>query len=312
MTATAPVLEVQELTKKFGQMTALDAVSLSIAPGEIFALLGPNGAGKTTLIGAVCGLVKKTSGHIALFSRSLDEDSVTPRYDVGLVPQEINFDPFFTVRETLEIQLGYYGRPKDTARIDEVLGALELSSKADASTRTLSGGMKRRLLIAKALVHRPKLVFLDEPTAGVDVELRHDLWRYVRKLRAEGTTIVLTTHYLEEAEELADRVGIINEGKLSLVESKAALMRRLGEKKLEVRFERALEALPASMKGLPVTLADDKRSLVYTEREGARPTGEVLRALYQESLPIAEVETRRARLEDVLLLVLRQSSSGKP
>src|SRR5690349_11903085 len=212
--SASPALELQGLTKSYAALTALSDVTLSIRPGEIFALLGPNGAGKTTLIGAVCGLVKKTAGTIRIFGQDVDHDPVKPRYEVGLVPQEVNFDPFFTVAEVLRFQLGYYGRPRDDARVMEVLTALNLQGKADSATRALSGGMKRRLLIAKALVHRPRLVFLDEPTAGVDVELRRDLWTYVRKLASEGTTIVLTTHYLEEAEELADRVGVINEGRL--------------------------------------------------------------------------------------------------
>ena len=239
----APVLEVVGLVKQYGSMRALDGVSLRIEAGEIFALLGPNGAGKTTLIGAACGLVRKTSGKISLFGTDLDVDSVSPRYQVGLVPQEINFDPFFTVRESLRIQLGYFGRPANDAWIDELLAALSLTSKASAQTRALSGGMKRRLLIAKALVHKPKLVFLDEPTAGVDVELRRDLWNYVRKLKAEGTTVVLTTHYLEEAQELADRVGVIDKGRLLLLEQKTALIERLGQKQLVVRFVSKVDAL---------------------------------------------------------------------
>src|ERR1700741_2930349 len=218
----APVLEVEQLVKRYRDVTALAGVSLTIGAGEIFALLGPNGAGKTTLIGAVCGLVKKTGGPIRLFGTDLDQDPLRPRFDVGLVPQEVNFDPFFTVSESLRIQLGYYARPPDEARIREVLEALSLEDKADSQTRALSGGMKRRLLIAKALVHRPKLVFLDEPTAGVDVELRRDLWAYVRRLRSEGTTVILTTHYLEEAEELADREGIIHPCRMPLVQDKVS------------------------------------------------------------------------------------------
>lgn len=300
-----PVLELQQLSKSYGKFTALSEVSLSIRPGEIFALLGPNGAGKTTLIGSVCGLVKKTSGRILLFGVDLDQDPVRPRYDVGLVPQEINFDPFFTVAESLRIQLGYYGRPRDEARIQEVLTALNLQAKADSLTRALSGGMKRRLLIAKALVHRPKLVFLDEPTAGVDVELRRDLWTYVRKLAAEGTTVILTTHYLEEAEELADRVGIINEGRLLLVEDKATLLQRLGERRLIVTFTQGLTSLPEPVRATGVTLAEDGRSLTYAERHGGTPAGDVLRVLYSQGLPVSDVETRRSRLEDVLIEILR-------
>jgi ABC-2 type transport system ATP-binding protein len=304
----APVLEVELLVKRYGTVTALDGVSLSIGAGEIFALLGPNGAGKTTLIGAVCGLVKKTSGRMRLFGTDLDIDPIGPRYQVGLVPQEVNFDPFFTVSESLRIQLGYYGRPPDEARIREVLEALSLEGKADAQTRALSGGMRRRLLIAKALVHRPRLVFLDEPTAGVDVELRRELWDYVRKLRSEGTTVVLTTHYLDEAEVLADRVGIINEGRLLLVEDKRQLMRRMGEKRLHIRFEVPVEALPPELAG--AQLADDRRSLVITERNGHAPSGAVLAALYRAGIPVQDVETRASRLEDVLIEVLRGRGGG--
>jgi ABC-2 type transport system ATP-binding protein len=298
----AAVLEVEGLSKRYRAVTALDNATLRIDAGEIFALLGPNGAGKTTLIGCVCGLVKKTAGTVKLFGTDVDHDSVGPRYQVGLVPQEINFDPFFTVRESLHIQAGYYGRPRDEARVTELLEALKLTDKADTQTRALSGGMKRRLLIAKALVHRPKLVFLDEPTAGVDVELRRDLWQYVRKLRAEGTTVVLTTHYLDEAEELADRVGIIDKGRLQLVEEKAALMQRLGERRLEVKFAQKVAQLPP---GVDATLSADGMSLLYVERRGAEPSAKVLERLYGAGLSVADVAVHSSSLEDVLLRVLR-------
>src|SRR4051812_38737585 len=303
------VLELRDLVKRYGAVTALDGVSLDIRDGEIFALLGRNGAGKTTLIGAVCGLVKKTSGTIRLFGQDQDLDPVGPRYSVGLVPQEINFDPFFTVEESLRIQLGYYGKPPDPARVAEVLAALKLTDKAQARTRQLSGGMKRRLLIAKALVHRPKLVFLDEPTAGVDVELRRDLWDYVRRLKAEGTTIILTTHYLEEAEELADRVGLIDGGKLQLIEDKVALMKRLGERRLLVTFSRAVSALPAFAASAGAALSADGLQLTYVERTGQPTSSEVLGALYAAQAPVLDVETRRSRLEDILLSVLRKASA---
>ena len=296
------MLEVSRLTKTYPTLTALEDVSVSIDAGEIFALLGPNGAGKTTLIGAICGLVRKTSGSIKLLGVDLDHDAITPRRDVGLVPQEINFDPFFSVRESLNLQLGYFGRPPDKARVDELLEALSLSSKADQPTRALSGGMKRRLLIAKALVHRPKLVFLDEPTAGVDVELRRDLWTYVRKLRSEGTTVVLTTHYLEEAEELADRVGIIDKGKLLVVEDKRSLMSRLGERQLDVRFKAPVTVLPPGVEG---ALAADGRALSFTERVGSTSASDVLASLFAAKLPIVDVNMVPRRLEDVLLRVLR-------
>jgi ABC-2 type transport system ATP-binding protein len=295
------VVEVQHLVKQYPSLRALDGVSLAIEAGEIFALLGPNGAGKTTLIGAICGLVRKTSGTVRVFGVDQDVDAVTPRYRLGLVPQEVNFDPFFTARECLRIQQGYFGQRPDEARIDEVLEALALRDKADTQTRALSGGMKRRLLIAKALVHRPKLVFLDEPTAGVDVELRRDLWSYVRRLKAEGTTVVLTTHYLEEAEELADRVGVIDRGRLLLVEEKHALMARLGERELLVRFATPPPSLPG-----PGTLSADGLSLSYVERHGAPRAAEVLAGLFAAGLPVTDVAMKPARLEDVLLKVLRE------
>ena len=301
-------LDVDRLVKQYKGTLALDRVSLQIGKGEIFALLGPNGAGKTTLIGAVCGLVKKTRGTIRIFGMDVDDDPIAPRYRVGLVPQEINFDPFFTTEESLRIQLGYYGQKPDEARITEMLRELKLESKRKAITRTLSGGMRRRLLIAKALVHRPQLVFLDEPTAGVDVELRRDLWSYVKRLRAEGTTVVLTTHYLEEAEELADRVGVIDQGKLLLVEEKASLMRRMGERKLEVTFHTPLTTLP-SLAQAGAELSPDRTRLVYTERPDRATAGEVLKALYQANATVADVETRRSRLEDILLNILHQPVS---
>ena len=304
----ADILEIEHLSKRYPNLLALDDVSLTIKEGEIFALLGPNGAGKTTLIGAICGLVKKTSGTLRLFGIDLDRDPITPRYQVGLVPQEINFDPFFTVAESLYIQQGYYGQKRDEARVMEVLTALNLKNKADSLTRALSGGMKRRLLIAKALVHKPRLVFLDEPTAGVDVELRRDLWNYVRKLAAEGTTIVLTTHYLEEAEELADRVGVINEGRLLMVEDKNTLLRRWGETRLVVTFSARVPALPEAAARLGAQLSPDGLTLTYVEREGCAPGGELLRDLYSQGLPVCAVETRRSRLEDILIDILR----GKP
>jgi ABC-2 type transport system ATP-binding protein len=299
------VLELQGLTKTYPKLTALSDVNLTIRQGEIFALLGPNGAGKTTMIGSICGLVKKTSGRILLFGKDLDLDPVRPRRDVGLVPQEINFDPFFSVAEALYIQQGFYGQPRDEARVNEVLTALSLQGKKDTVARALSGGMKRRLLIAKALVHRPKLVFLDEPTAGVDVELRRDLWTYIRKLSSEGTTIVLTTHYLEEAEELADRIGVINEGRLLLVEDKSSVMRRFGEKRLIVTFAQPQARMPEAGERFTASLSEDRRTLTYVEREGCAPAGELLRALYAQGLPISDVETRRSRLEEVLIEILR-------
>ena len=306
-----PVLDIAHLTKRFPKLVALEDVSLQIPQGEIFALLGPNGAGKTTLIGAVCGLVKKTSGTVRIFGHDLETDPLPPRYFVGLVPQEVNFDPFFTVRQVLAFQAGFFGKKADPARIEELLAALDLTSKGDTITRTLSGGMKRRLLIAKALVHRPKLVFLDEPTAGVDVELRRDLWSYVRKLKAEGTTVVLTTHYLEEAEELADRIGIIDKGRLLLVEEKSALMARLGERRLEVRFGQTQTALPAKLQEQGMVLSADQMGASFIERHGTAKAPALLGQLYAANMEIAEVSLKAAKLEDVLLRVLQNGGGAE-
>src|SRR3954466_6155039 len=229
-------VETHGLRKHYPKVEALAGLSLGIAPGEIFALLGPNGAGKTTWISVVCGLVRASSGRAAVFGHDVVHDAVAARRLVGLVPQEVSFDPFFSPREALRFQMGYFGLRPDDARVDEVLAAMGLSSKADTNTRALSGGMKRRLLIAKALVHKPRVLFLDEPTAGVDVALRRDLWEYVRLLRAQGTTIVLTTHYLEEVEALADRVAVIGGGKLISLDTPKGLLLAHGRRRLRVRF----------------------------------------------------------------------------
>jgi len=228
-----PVVQIRQLVKRYGTLTALGGVDLDIVEGEIFGLLGPNGAGKTTLISIVTGLARATSGTVSVLGRDVVKDYRFTRQVVGLVPQEVNFDPFFTVEEALHFQAGYFGLRIGEDRVVEILSALDLMEKRHVNARALSGGMKRRLLIAKALVHEPKVLFLDEPTAGVDVELRRALWAYVRRLRDRGTTVVLTTHYLEEAEALADRIGIIDHGRLLLVEDKAALLARHGGQALE-------------------------------------------------------------------------------
>jgi ABC-2 type transport system ATP-binding protein len=298
------VLELSGVSKRYGTFQALREVDLTIGAGEIFALLGPNGAGKTTLIGAVCGLVKKTAGTIRVFGVDQDVDPEGPRRLVGLVPQELVFDPFFTPREALRFQLGYYGLRYDGARVEEVLRALGLWDKADVSTRALSGGMKRRLLVAKALVHRPKLVFLDEPTAGVDVELRRELWRYLRQIREQGTTIVLTTHYLEEAEELADRVGLLAGGRLRLVERTKELMARHSERVVTLTFDGALSELPPTLRTLGAELVEGGQKAIYREERGALPVGPVLAQLTKEGTRVSDVATRALRLEDVLRRVL--------
>ena len=297
-------VETTDLRKTYPKVEALSGVSLSIRRGEIFALLGPNGAGKTTRISIVCGLVRATAGRAAVLGHDVVADAMAARRLIGLVPQEVNFDPFFTPREILAFQMGYYGLRPDAARIDEVLAAMELLGKADANTRSLSGGMKRRLLIAKALVHRPPVLFLDEPTAGVDVGLRHDLWTYVRALRAEGTTIVLTTHYLEEAEELADRVGVIDHGVLVGLDRPAELLSRHGSKQLRLTLGQPLAA--GAEAGLPAPFADagatvDATRLIVTCRADARTLPALLAAAAALRPPVVDIQTEQPSLEQVFL-----------
>jgi ABC-2 type transport system ATP-binding protein len=294
-------VETEALVKRYPKVEALKGLTLSIGRGEIFALLGPNGAGKTTWISIVCGLVKATSGSARVLGHDVVRDAMSARRAVGLVPQEINFDPFFTSREVLRFQMGYFGvraaKVEIERRIDELLEAMDLTAKADANTRELSGGMKRRLLIAKSLVHRPGVVFLDEPTAGVDISLRRDLWAYVRTLRKEGTTIVLTTHYLEEAEALADRVAVIDEGELISLDTPTALLLRHGRKRAQFRLAQPLAgALPDELKAMGATL--DGQLL-----ECPLPEGGLAELLSRVSRlgAIADVTTSQPSLEDVFL-----------
>jgi ABC-2 type transport system ATP-binding protein len=301
--SSTAAVETTDLAKSYPRVEALRGLSLRIEPGEIFALLGPNGAGKTTWISIVCGLVRPTAGRAQVLGHDVVRDSLAARRQVGLVPQEVNFDPFFTPREVLRFQMGYYGVPPDDARIDEVLAALDLSSKADTNTRALSGGMKRRLLIAKALVPRPRVVFLDEPTAGVDVALRHDLWSYVRTLRAGGTTIVLTTHYLEEAEALADRVAIIDKGTLVGTDTPAALLRRFGRKqvrfKLGAPWSGGAETLPAQLRLLGATLDATSETVICPV--DATPIADLLALAALLSPAVVDVAIVQPTLEDVFL-----------
>jgi len=295
-----PVVSIQNVVKRFGAFTAVDGVDLEIREGEIFALLGPNGAGKTTLISIVAGLLRATSGAVTVLGRDVVKDYRFTRRAIGLVPQEINFDPFLTVEEALEFQAGYFGLELSPARLEEILTALDLAGKRDANTRALSGGMKRRLLIGKALVHEPKVLFLDEPTAGVDVELRRALWAYVRTLRARGTTVVLTTHYLDEAEELADRVGVIDHGRLVVVEEKHALLRRYGGRTFRLVLEAPIAELPPALAALGARLEPGGAELSI-ETAGSGLLGPALRAAEEAGLVVKDAETRRTTLEDVFV-----------
>ena len=297
---SGPVVSVRGVSKRFGGLTALERVDLDIRQAEIFALLGPNGAGKTTLISIVAGLLRASEGTASVLGRDVVRDYRLTRRALGLVPQELNFDPFFTVEETLNIQAGYFGVRLSPARLHEILSALGLLEKRHVNTRALSGGMKRRLLIGKALVHEPRVLFLDEPTAGVDVELRQQLWSYVRRLRAGGTTIVLTTHYLDEAEELADRVGVIDRGRLLLVEEKEALMHRYAGRTLRLSLRAPLAEVPGPLRALGARLEAGGRALSVTAPPGSS-FGPVLAAAAAAGLPVGDLETARMRLEDVFV-----------
>ncbi|HEX4382920.1 MAG TPA: ABC transporter permease [Myxococcales bacterium] len=294
-------------TKKYGAFTALDGVDLDIQRGEVFALLGPNGAGKTTLISLVAGTSRATSGTVEVLGHDVVSDYRLTRRAVGLVPQEINFDPFFTVAETLRFQAGYMGVRLSDGRIEEILTNLGLLDKKDSNTRSLSGGMKRRLLIAKALVHDPPVLFLDEPTAGVDVELRRDLWTYVKRLASLGTTVVLTTHYLEEAEELADRIGVIKNGKLLVVEDKQSLLTRFSRRTVRLLLEDKLTVVPEALAALGATLAEDGGSLLLSPRVG-EPLAAPLRAVVAAGLRVQDVQTREPRLENVIIELLNSQT----
>jgi ABC-2 type transport system ATP-binding protein len=280
-------------------------VDLQIRAGEIFALLGPNGAGKTTLIGAVCGLVKPTRGSIKAFGEDVNLNWRSARRRIGLVPQELSFDMFDKVIRQVRYSRGMFGRAPDEARIEEVLRSLSLWDKRDEPIRKLSGGMKRRVMIAKALAHDPDLLFLDEPTAGVDVELRRDMWRQIDGLRERGVTIILTTHYIEEAEEMADRVGVINKGKILLTDDKNAIMARLGRTEAHFTFDDPLDDVPPPIAAYPVHLEDGGRRLVYRGGDGTgkgkREVAELARTMTREGIAFSGLETRESTLEDIFV-----------
>jgi ABC-2 type transport system ATP-binding protein len=296
-----PAIRIESLSKVYaGGKRALNGVSFDVPRGQIFGLLGPNGAGKSTLINILAGLVTKTSGTVTIWGFDVDERPRNAKRSIGVVPQEIIFDPFFTPRETLEIQAGLYGVPASDRKSDELLAAMHLTDKANAYSRTLSGGMKRRLLVAKAMVHSPPILVLDEPTAGVDVELRRQLWDYVRKLHAQGVTIVLTTHYLEEAEELCDRIAIINHGQVIANEPTRQLVAKAQEKSVVVTFDRDIAHVPTNRSFEDISLIDE-RTLEITYRKDKVNAGQVLSALAADGLAIVDVSTRDPDLEDVFL-----------
>ncbi len=296
-----PAIRIESLSKTYeGGKQALREVSFDVPRGHIFGLLGPNGAGKSTLINILAGLVVKSSGKVSIWGFDIDEHPRNAKRSIGVVPQEIIFDPFFTPRETLEIQAGLYGVPPSERKTDELLAAMHLTDKANAYSRTLSGGMKRRLLVAKAMVHSPPILVLDEPTAGVDVELRRQLWNYVRGLHAQGVTIVLTTHYLEEAEELCDRIAIIHHGRVIANEPTRELVAKAQEKAVVVTFDQDIAEVPTNSCFENIRLIDE-RTLEIAFRKDKVNAGQVLSALTADGLSIVDVSTRDPDLEDVFL-----------
>ena len=307
--AMTAAISIDTLCKTYaGGKRALDGVSLDIPRGQIFGLLGPNGAGKSTLINILSGMVRKTSGSATIWGFDIDAHPRNAKASIGIVPQEILFDPFFTPLETLELQAGLYGVPKARRRSMELLRAVRLDDKADAYARTLSGGMKRRLLVAKAMVHSPPVLVLDEPTAGVDIELRQQLWAYVRELNAQGVTVVLTTHYLEEAEELCDRIAIINHGQLIANKPTRELVGMAQEKVVEVTVDRDLDAPPQSTVFQHIELKGE-RVLAITYSKARANAGDVIAAVNDAGLGIVDVSTREADLEHVFLALTRAAAA---
>ncbi len=303
------IVSVRSLTKTYGSgFQALKSVDLDIEEGEIIALLGPNGAGKTTLISTICGIVQPTSGSITVGGHDVVRDFRASRALIGLVPQEIALEPFETVLSVVRFSRGLFGKPADPAMIEKVLRQLSLWDKKDSPIKALSGGMKRRVLIAKALAHEPRVLFLDEPTAGVDVELRKDMWAVVRELKAAGVTIILTTHYIEEAEAIADRIGVISKGEVLLVEDKTALMQRMGQKQLQVELAEPLPAVPEALAHYALELGPDNRSLVYSYDTRGERTGIVslLSDLRAAGLQMTDLSTRQSSLEDIFVALVKE------
>ena len=302
------ILKISSLSKTYaGGFVALNSVDLDIRRGEIFALLGPNGAGKTTLINIVCGIVNPSSGTVTVDGHDIIHDFRAARAMIGLVPQELTTNAFEAVWADVSFSRGLFGKPADPAHIEKVLKELSLWDKKDAKIMTLSGGMKRRVLIAKALSHEPQILFLDEPTAGVDVELRKDMWEVIRTLRAAGVTIILTTHYIEEAELMADRVGVINKGELIIVEDKAELMHKLGKKQLKLQLQQKLDTVPAELGSYKLALSPDGYELIYTYDTQAERPGitRLLDGLIRSDIRFKDVHTVQSSLEDIFVDLVR-------
>src|ERR1700687_3044098 len=304
-----PAISVEHLNKTYASgFQALKNINLDIRHGEIFALLGPNGAGKTTLINVICGIVKPSTGSVSVDGHDILSDYRAARAMIGLVPQELTTDAFETPPATMRFSRGLFGKPANPGHIEKVLRDLSLWDKKDSRIMTLSGGMKRRVLIAKALAHEPQILFLDEPTAGVDVELRKDMWQLVRSLRAAGVTIILTTHYIEEAEEMADRVGVINKGEIILVENKVELMRKLGRKQLTLELRDRIDAIPAALAVHQLSLAADGKELIYSYDTKGEHTGitALLDDLDKAGIRFKDLQTTQSSLEDIFVSLVRK------
>ncbi|WP_226469332.1 ABC transporter ATP-binding protein [Luteimonas panaciterrae] len=309
-----PIISIRGLRKTYSSgFQALKGVDLDIRKGEIFALLGPNGAGKTTLISIVCGIVTASEGTVTAAGHDIARDYRAARSKIGLVPQELSTDAFESVWATVKFSRGLFGKAPNPAHLEKVLRELSLWEKKDSKIMALSGGMKRRVLIAKALAHEPEILFLDEPTAGVDVELRHDMWQMVRRLRENGTTIILTTHYIEEAEEMADRIGVINHGELVVVEEKQALMRKLGKKQLTLTLQTPLQGIPEGLNGLPLELSGDGQTLVYTFDTQTEETGiaALLKRLGEHGIDFKDLHSSESSLEEIFVSLVHAPKGAK-
>jgi len=304
----SPIISVSNLSKTYGSgFKALKGINLDIVKGEIFALLGPNGAGKTTLISIICGIANPSEGRISIGGHDIIADYRAARSMIGLVPQELHTDAFESVWATVSFSRGLFGKPKNPDHIEKVLKDLSLWDKKDSKIITLSGGMKRRVMIAKALSHEPQILFLDEPTAGVDVELRKGMWEVVRTLQAAGVTIILTTHYIEEAEEMADRIGVINKGEIILIEDKATLMQKLGKKQLTLQLQSKLDAVPQALASYNLELSDDGHAVIYDYDTKGDRTGitSLLNDLRNAGVRISDLDTKQSSLEDIFVSLVR-------
>jgi ABC-2 type transport system ATP-binding protein len=308
------IVSIRGISKTYKDgFEALKGIDLDIRRGEILALLGPNGAGKTTLISIICGIVNASKGSIVADGHDIVRDYRAARACIGLVPQELHTDAFESVMSTLKFSRGLFGKPPDPAHLEKILRDLSLWDKRNNKIMTLSGGMKRRVMIAKALSHEPKVLFLDEPSAGVDVELRHDMWQMVRRLRESGTTIILTTHYIEEAEEMADRIGVINKGELILVEDKHVLMRKLGKKQLTLSLQQAMPSIPPALAGLPLELSGDGLTLVYTFDTQSEETGiaGLLRRLGEQGIDFKDLQSSESSLEEIFVSLVSKPKESQ-